>query len=401
MKGDGVAGDVGNMRLRAGERNVGPLRAASRWLLDSLKPGRGNGRPGTLRNIQTLRFLAATWVAIYHMQPPVTPFTFNWVPESLRALGFAGVDLFFVISGLIMAEATRTLPSGSRPALRFLGHRFARIYSGWWPFFILYLTFFSLMGWLRPQVDLLGSLLLWPQDLMLYLLPITWTLSFELYFYVVVALLIGWRRQHAAPVLVVCGLVIIALNVWFHHNELYLPKNEAKAKTSLFVPFYASPLVLEFIAGFLLAEWMHRRPDLRLRYWLAGAVSFAALAFWYQYHMPLFDSGMAGFFHASERAVLVGGFACCLTACAMVLERRKFTPLRPLQLLGDASYSIYLAHILVFGGITMAYYKFPLLQQLSMSAWALLALTITLTFSWVNYQWVERPLYAFIRRRIG
>ena len=45
-----------------------------------------------LKNIQTLRFVAALWVVIHHLQPPVTPFRMTVLPVSVSELGFAGVD---------------------------------------------------------------------------------------------------------------------------------------------------------------------------------------------------------------------------------------------------------------------------------------------------------------------
>jgi peptidoglycan/LPS O-acetylase OafA/YrhL len=53
-------------------------------------------------NIQTLRFFAASWVVLLHMQP----FSIPGMPKSIVQLGFVGVDLFFVISGAIMAITT-------------------------------------------------------------------------------------------------------------------------------------------------------------------------------------------------------------------------------------------------------------------------------------------------------
>ena len=150
-----------------------------------------------LKNIQTLRFFAALWVLLHHLQPPVTPFKLGILPDAVTSLGFAGVDLFFVISGLIMAETTRNLLPSWRTATRFLVQRFGRIYIGWWPFFALYLWGAWQSGRIRPDVNLWGSFWLWPQDMMYYLLPITWTLSFELYFYVAVACLIAFNRRRA------------------------------------------------------------------------------------------------------------------------------------------------------------------------------------------------------------
>jgi peptidoglycan/LPS O-acetylase OafA/YrhL len=352
-----------------------------------------------LKNVQTLRFFAAFWVVLHHMNPPVTPFTLTILPEAVTRLGFAGVDLFFVISGLIMAETTRNLKPGWHSSARFLTQRFGRIYIGWWPFFFVYLVAAWHFKNIKPQTSLLGSFFLWPQDLMFYLLPITWTLSFELYFYVVVALIVLWQRRHAAKVLGVCGLGIIIFNVWLYKNGMYLPQNELKAKASLLIPFYASPLVVEFIAGFLLSEFIRRRPQQYISIWATAAIAFLTAAYFYQIHGNLNASGMAGFFHTGERAVLFGGFSCCLVACAMELERRNITPWKLLQSLGDASYSIYLSHIMVLVAMSIIYFKSPV--RIPNIIWALASILATLVFSWLCYRFVEYPLYQIFKKKVS
>ncbi|CAB5692475.1 Uncharacterized protein conserved in bacteria [Delftia tsuruhatensis] len=352
-----------------------------------------------LKNVQTLRFFAAFWVVLHHMTPPVTPFTLTLLPEAVSRLGFAGVDLFFVISGLIMAETTRALNPGWHSATRFLMQRFGRIYIGWWPFFFIYLVAAWSFKSIKPQTNFWGSFFLWPQDLMLYLLPITWTLSFELYFYVAVALIILWQRRHAAKTLGFIGLALIIFNVWLYMNGMYLPENEAKAKASLLIPFYASPLVVEFIAGFLLAELIHRYPKQPIYLWALGAAAFLTTAYIYQIHGNLNASGMAGFFHNGERAILFGGFSCCLISCAMELERRGITPWAVLQSLGDASYSIYLSHIMILIAMSKMYQNFPI--HLPNTIWAISTLAATLIFSWLWYRCVERPSYQILKRNIS
>lgn len=346
-----------------------------------------------LKNIQTLRFVAALWVVIHHLQPPVTPFRMTVLPVSVSELGFAGVDIFFVVSGFIMAQTTRNAPSDWRFSFQFLIRRFGRIYIGWWPLFMAY----YFMMEIRPEIDLWGSLFLWPQDLMLYLLPITWTLSFELYFYLAVAILVTWSRKHAAIVLGIAAIVIVTLNIWFYQRGLYLPENEALAKASLLVPFYLSPLTLELIAGFLFSDWVYHRPSQCLSCWLTGTVLFLSLAYLYQASLPLPGSGMAGFFHVCERAVLFGGFALCLIACAVELERRKITSWTFLQALGDASYSIYLIHILLLLTVVKVFHKMQPQLNWSASAWSLLSLILILGISWVYFKLIERPLNNLLK----
>ncbi|MEG2469338.1 MAG: acyltransferase family protein, partial [Comamonas sp.] len=91
-----------------------------------------------IKNIQILRFIAAIWVVLFHgtfvgMFFDIAPwinFFINW--------GYAGVDIFFVISGVIMAHSTKNTPHTPRTAGTFFLIRLSRIYTGWWPVMLLY-----------------------------------------------------------------------------------------------------------------------------------------------------------------------------------------------------------------------------------------------------------------------
>ncbi|QIL81736.1 acyltransferase [Diaphorobacter sp. HDW4A] len=353
-----------------------------------------------LKNVQTLRFFAAIWVVLHHIAPPITPFRFALIPDSVSQLGFAGVDVFFVISGLIMAQTTRGLPPGPRAAGQFLLQRFGRIYIGWWPFFLLYFIAIKKLNTIPPQVNLAGSFFLWPQDLTQYLLPITWTLSFELYFYLIVSMIILFGRQHAVKVLGLLGVLIIALNAIFHFKGMYLPQNEALAKRYLVIPFYASPLIIEFIGGFLLCEYLHRKENPVLLPWMLGSLTSIWLASWYQFQAHLNASGMAGFFHVIERSVLFGTFAICISACGLILEKRNITPFKLLQRLGDASYSIYLSHIFFIAAAGTTYVLTQNKWGFKGSVWWLLTISIILIYSWINFAYIEKPLHYLLKRLI-
>jgi peptidoglycan/LPS O-acetylase OafA/YrhL len=132
-------------------------------------------------NIQILRFLAAFVVVLHHVRASFLNLVAYKAGLAWRFVvdnGFWGVDIFFVISGAIMAHSIRDLSDDDQTALRFAVTRFARIFSGWWPFFVLYLAMYWFIGTL-DQRNLVASFLLMPQSLDSSLLPITWTLSFD------------------------------------------------------------------------------------------------------------------------------------------------------------------------------------------------------------------------------
>ncbi len=90
-----------------------------------------------LDNLQVLRAVAALMVTIAHAAIVAQSFG---LPVAGGAAGFyittagaAGVDLFFVISGYIMARyAARYARTGPAVALQFAAERAARIYPPWW-----------------------------------------------------------------------------------------------------------------------------------------------------------------------------------------------------------------------------------------------------------------------------
>ena len=350
------------------------------------------------RNVQGLRFVAAFWVAIYHLnllfglgveQP--------WVQALVRS-GYAGVDIFFVISGYIMALTTAGARSGISNAGHFLSQRLARIYCGWWPFFLLYLVLAIAGGGPDPQVRVLQSLFLWPTLLPHHLLPIAWTLSFELFFYTCTAAVLLWSRRRAWLVMLAWAAVVLVLNAIWIAQGRYHPDRVADITIGLWFFFY--PLTLEFIAGFLLHELMARQPSLRWVPWLATAALFAIAIALYQQLGVFHPSGLAGLYHAPERALLWGGFSVCLVAAAVRLEGAGKRPLAWARRLGDASYSIYLGHILLIQLFLRAH------ASLGLSTWpkpllALLVLAAIVVLLQLYYLAIERPLYVTARKGIS
>lgn len=349
-----------------------------------------------LKNIQVLRFFAAFLVVLFHMQPPVSPAVFWGVFDHVTHLGFIGVDVFFVISGFVMAHSTRYMASGWISSLKFLILRFGRIYIGWWPIFIL----MYLIRRNHSGVDLLGSFLLWPQNLMKNLLPITWTLSFELYFYVAVAMIIIRWRQHASLILIAFALIIFSSNIIFIWKGMYHPENQATATANMLIPLYLSPLVLEFIFGFLISEFIERFPNQRLRIWILGAVIFLAAGAYYQSKLASIHSGMAGFFYVCERVFLFGFFSSFLVGSFVILESRGRYFWRSFEILGNSSYAIYLLHIPSMIVIMKLYSKFHFWGHFGDFLWFLFLIFTILLASIGYHKFVEIPLNGLLKRTL-
>jgi exopolysaccharide production protein ExoZ len=254
-----------------------------------------------LRSIQVLRGIAAMAVVAHHAFDSGTP------------IGAAGVDLFFVISGFIMATCT-----GGRTPSEFLADRAWRIYPLW---------LIAVIPWLMmtPQslLVVVRSLTLWPvygHQFPDPALGVGWTLSFELIFYLGFALALATRPAIALMVFGVFFILGVSTN-------------------QLLFWFLGSPLTFEFLLGIAIAR-MPRRESVGVGMIGLGLIWFALApsAFYNQAFGP----------GAIYRLLAWGVPAAMLVYGTLCLERRLGGLAFDLPvLIGGASYSIYLFHQLV------------------------------------------------------
>lgn len=182
-----------------------------------------------LQSIQILRGLAALVVVLYHIRSlEVLGISSNGTSETplvggLFTNGYAGVDLFFVISGFIMVYVTRDAKRGPESATQFLFARVTRIYPVWWLFVgltTLYLIVIHVLlpgglGWqaISPKEPILPfiakSFALIPQE-KYPVLSVGWTLIHEVYFYLVFTILLLLPRKWLSGLLFVWGCAVVS-----------------------------------------------------------------------------------------------------------------------------------------------------------------------------------------------
>ena len=90
---------------------------------------RAGGRRDDIRSLTGLRGVAAWWVVLYHFNELLPVSVHGW-PTALLGRGYLAVDLFFILSGFIIAYNYLDGFSAFDPRkyLHFLGVRIARIY---------------------------------------------------------------------------------------------------------------------------------------------------------------------------------------------------------------------------------------------------------------------------------
>lgn len=206
--------------------------------------------PKTLRSIQTARAIAALLVVLHHLslrfEQRVGGFNFLSVFDHF---GFAGVDLFFVISGLIMVITCQQHFRHLTAAPPFLWRRVTRIVPLYWLFTFIQLLAMAIIPSATVRDfsarDIVASLLIVPQSVYPILAP-GWTLTYEMFFYIVFALLFCIPKRFATLFLTAWGLITLSLYALQNTSGL------SDTTDLLQLPIYGSPMTLEFLAGCLI-----------------------------------------------------------------------------------------------------------------------------------------------------
>jgi exopolysaccharide production protein ExoZ len=332
-----------------------------------------------LESVQALRGVAILLVLVIHAKRYEAFYAGDVLPKVLGA-GQAGVDLFFVISGFIMVSISRAIfGQGKGEVVKFLEKRAFRIYPLYWFYtFLLLPIYFFKPGAIHSQEiqrspDLFGSLTLYPTGVR----PIIWqgwSLSLELYFYLIFAVILLFKEKILHKILFAWGLGVIFGYIVVHFVFVHL---DGPALGLL-----VDPMTLEFIGGGFVALAIHDRS------W-RGAPALLALG-----------AGclVGGAFIQSDpnhhlRILLFGIPALMILAGAVMSEingQIKFG--RILVFIGDISYSVYLIHIMVYGLLGRFW---PQHMEPSVGKSILFCLLIgtgALGFGALSYRFLEKPL---------
>jgi peptidoglycan/LPS O-acetylase OafA/YrhL len=347
-------------------------------------------RAPVFRNVQALRALAAVLVVFEHMgnatgieahyfpavRPFFSPFTY---------FGLFGVDLFFAISGFIMI--TTTWESFGRPGagLKFFLRRCVRIYPPYWlvlvPLTYIYVRnperftqFHSL------HTDLLSSYLLLPHSGQ-SLLAVSWTLVYEVSFYVVFALLLFLKRRFIVPAIAIWFVLEIAAFFVF------------RGSSNAFLEFLSHPSAIEFIFGSVVGMlYVHKiLPAPRAAFGIAVA---AFVALWSV-------SFSLGEMPTIERVFVFGIPAALIVYGVVAIEavRGAKAPAWAVSI-GDSSYALYLWHLpvlIAIAQIVAHLHPHGFLMHVLVDAGML---GVLFAYSAFIYRFVERPMTTFLNRQL-
>jgi exopolysaccharide production protein ExoZ len=319
--------------------------------------------------------------------------------ELLQGIGHSGVDIFFLLSGFLIY---RQVLSGHLSYCAFIAKRIRRIYPTFLAVFGMYIvTCFLVPSASKLPADVESTALYVVKNLLLLpgiadiqpLITVAWSLSYELFFYLFIPILVvatrmrRWRR--VARILFFSSVLVLHCITyqlgWVPHIRLSMftagillyevMESGWRPRTS---PMSEGFAVILYVTGMLLVSLLDvsihpftfhpHRPNVRFTWWTA-ALSFI---------LPIFT------FH-------------CFAHDGVL---KKVFSVTPARWLGNMSYSFFLLHGLVLNGIA---FLLRLYLHVPLSGWLLLPLMLTnlllaVSASAVLFTFVEKP-FSFAREQ--
>lgn len=348
--------------------------------------------PARFRTVDGLRGIAAMAVVVFHLHGATRVAFGDWLPsllDGLFASGHYGVDIFFVISGFVIAFSIRS----AAPTLGFIG-RFAlrrsiRLDPPYWAAIALELAVQSLalrFGFSEvplPSGAAIAAHFFYLQNLLGLgnVVDVFWTLCFEIQFYLaLITFFVARRKLDGLVGLRAARAIAIAF------------------LAALFVYSIAGRFGVAGLAvhpGFALIRWYQFFLGACVWWVIDGAVSWVVLPLlWAVVGGTVFGVG------APVLELLPVGVSALLLASHRRDQMSGWLSSRPLQFLGAISYSLYVFHATVgwrfirLVGVVVGDDPPAFVPALAFVAGCLLCVAV----AWVAWRFLERPSMELSKR---
>ena len=319
--------------------------------------------------IDGLRGLAAMAVVLFHALRGGHLDIFPSELILVVTMGEAGVAIFFVISGFVIAHSLlgkQITPGG---AALFITRRSIRLDPPYWAAILLALGFSVLANMVVPdragQEYSIGQLvahIFYLQEILGYthINPVFWTLCYEIQFYAFFAFILASR---STPVIVLACVM-----------SLLWPLGVVPEIRGVFVNLFYSFLL--GVGAYYSWRLYWARP-LFLIY--AGLVLVGAIV-----HSDLF-------------ALISSATALVLVTVALADKLHTALNWRWLQFLGLISYSLYLTHNPITGATFRVWYMIAGREPVAQAIGLGLSIAASIGFAWAMFMCIERPCMALAR----
>lgn len=353
-----------------------------------------NAHPPSFKGVQALRGLAALSVMLFHFRWNINEIHAG-LGDKLFGWGATGVDLFFVISGFVITLSAGRASKGISGVLIFLKKRALRIFPAY--YFILLITFLlsgamSTFHYADKTENFVSALTFMPiytshapfyvDDDGMY--GVRWTLNYEVLFYLFIsATLIFAKRWVWAGIYFTATLVVLPLGLW---HQFSLDPSGYTVNSAL-LGLVTNPMIWLFLTGMCIGLAL---PYLR---WLSPrAMTFAALCS-LMTAAYLFSQGMC-----IGHGILNSGWIYGLILLTFVLSENVIGKHVPnfLMRLGDISFSLYLIHTLMNGGVGKHFAGLGIEDGYPR---LIISVVVSCLLAWLSWRFIERPFIQASKKK--
>lgn len=328
-----------------------------------------------ITNIQFLRGGAALLVVLEHIKNAICTIYLKVSPDELAIsafpLGF-GVDIFFVVSGFVMAYSSERLHGEPGAWRRLLGRRMVRVVPLYWVTTAALIAIFMVTHdaqWRSATWwSVIGSFLFVPtlnsagQPLPIY--PVGWTLNHEMFFYALFAVFVGLPARRAVAAISATLLTLVGYGIIVD-------------PVTPILDVWSAPIMIEFIMGIGLYE-LHRAGLTRLPANVVVAGSVVAVVALTKISNP-----------GDARALLWGMPAAMIVVAGLSLPN---APRRLSTFAGDISYAAYLVHILVILALSSIFNRWlPRTDFVWLAMFPIATIAATVAAAMVARRFIEIP----------
>ena len=339
-----------------------------------------------ITSIHYMRGIAALLIVIFHILNRKSIYgqlKIDWLNS--------GVDLFFIISGFVIYSSSRNPKVTPK---EFLRRRFIRVVPLYW----FFTSIFIILKLSIPNFDsnssfhviqIIKSFLFIPhyhanfnKEIWPILIP-GWSLNYEIYFYLIYALVLITGRKFLLTKMSILFVLFIALNIQFEN------------KNPIFVT-YTNPIILEFLAGIFLAKLYSSKEYFNYK----EKFSFLGI--------PLIIIGsifllfsLEPLFSQMNRAIK-WGFPAFLIILGCLLSEETISKFKSLflRVFGNSSYSIYLSHSFGIGLCSFIWKKLNYsLQGICLIMFTLFTFLTCISIGIISYYLIERNLLNFLQNK--
>lgn len=336
--------------------------------------------------LQASRGAAANLVLLFHTSAmSFKYFQFDFL--GIGTLGHSGgVDFFFLLTGFLLYHTNGHKIGTKTTVFPYLMNRLIRIYPFYWLITLVVLPVYFLVpsfgyGYETHMNTIVKSFLLIPQTHG-PVLPVAWSLSYFVLFYIVFSLLMALGKK---PVYLLVSIWMAITLCQF----LNVPLISADIDRHFYLKFLFSEVNLEFITGCLLAKWAehHRNKHYKLLI-IIGTLCFVLI--WINNIYLLIP------YHNYLLYIIPSSFI--LLGASSVPEQLQLPHwVKSLEKLGNASYTILLTHLLFISILMKLSVATHIVDYLGFLFTDLIVVALTVPLCYMTYRIAEKPFVTGLK----